>query len=193
MARLASAPYLLAMGNTKPHKELPTLLNAFGILAPSFPDLRLLLVGSEPAGYLQSQLKRCATDISERVTFTGPVTTPNCGPSTRAPRSSSAPPATRDSGCRPWRPWQLGAPVVCADAASLPEVVGEAALLFPAGEQGRLATTLARVLRDPVLRADLAAAGTSARRQFTWANTAAATVAVYAAGARQTPIWLGPG
>jgi glycosyltransferase involved in cell wall biosynthesis len=180
-ARPASTRYLLSMGNTKPHKDLPTLLSAFGILAPSFPDLRLLLVGPEPLGYLRSELEGVPLEVSSRVTFTGPVTDPELRALYAGASVFICPSRYEGFGLPLLEAMALGTPVVCTDAASLPEVVGEAALLFPAGEQGTLATTLARVLRDPVSRRNLAAAGRARAAQFTWAGTAAATVAVYTA------------
>ena len=178
---LASTPYLLAMGNTKPHKDLPTLLNAFGILAPSFPDLNLVLVGPEPAGYLQTQLKRVPTDISRRVSFTGLVSDGELRALYARATVFVCPSRYEGFGLPALEAMALGAPVICADAASLPEVTGDAGLLFPTGEPGVLATTLAHVLRDPVQRHSLTAAGRKRAAHFSWARTAAATVAVYSA------------
>jgi len=73
----------------------------------------------------------------------------------------------------------LGAPVVRAHAASLPEVVGDAALLFPAGDSAALAVALSRLLDDPALRERLSRAGRERAVEFAWQHTAAATVAVY--------------
>jgi len=73
----------------------------------------------------------------------------------------------------------LGAPVVRADAASLPEVVGDAALLFPTGDATALSAALSRVLYDLALRERLSRAGRERAAQFTWERTAAATVSVY--------------
>jgi glycosyltransferase involved in cell wall biosynthesis len=181
LALLTAAPYVLAMGNTKPHKELPTLLNAFGILAPSFPDLRLLLVGPEPGGYLRSQLKSVPVEITERVIFTGQVDDAELRALYAGATVFVCPSRYEGFGLPALEAMALGAPVVCADAGSLPEVVGSAGLMFPAGEQGRLATAVAHVLRDPVLRHRLISAGRTHAAQFAWADTAAATVAVYTA------------
>ncbi len=82
-------------------------------------------------------------------------------------------------GLPPLEAMALGAPVVCADAASLPEVVGDAALLFPAGDAVALAAALSRVLDDLALRERLSRAGRERAARFTWERTAAATVAVY--------------
>jgi glycosyltransferase involved in cell wall biosynthesis len=73
----------------------------------------------------------------------------------------------------------FGAPVVCSDAASLPEVVGEAALLVPPGDPDLLAEALGRVLRDPGLAEDLRARGRARAAAFTWARAAEETVSVY--------------
>ncbi len=178
---LTASPYLLAMGNTRPHKDLPTLLRAFGILAASLPDVRLVLVGPEPPGYLQTQLAGVPSDVSARVIFTGPVSDGELRALYSAATAFVCPSRYEGFGLPVLEAMALGTPVVCTDSASLPEVTGDAALLFPAGEHGTLATTLAHVLRDPILRHDLAAAGRERAARFTWAATAAATVAVYSA------------
>jgi alpha-1,3-rhamnosyl/mannosyltransferase len=72
-----------------------------------------------------------------------------------------------------------GAPVVCSDATSLPEVVGDAALLFPAGDHAAAAAQISRVLDEPALRSSLVEAGAARAASFSWERTAAATVDVY--------------
>jgi len=191
LAHLASPPYLLSMGNTKPHKDLATLLRAFAQLATSGPDLRLLLVGAEPPGYLGVALAGVPPDVRARVAFTGRVSdaelrTLYAGALAFAFPSRyegfGLPPLEAMAlgvGLPPLEAMALGAPVVCADAASLPEVVGDAALLFPAGNAAALAAALSRVLDDPALHERLSQAGRERAAQFTWERTAAATVAVY--------------
>jgi len=73
----------------------------------------------------------------------------------------------------------FGTPVVCSDAASLPEVAGEAAVLFPAGDAEALAKAVRSVLDDPERREDLSRRGQEQAAQFSWTSAAAATVAVY--------------
>jgi alpha-1,3-rhamnosyl/mannosyltransferase len=71
-----------------------------------------------------------------------------------------------------------GAPVLCCDTSSLPEVVGAAALRV-ATTPAALAAGLAQLLADPVLRAELRQAGLRRAAQFSWPSTAEATLAVY--------------
>jgi len=176
---LASASYLLSMGNTKPHKDLHTLLEAFKILAISFPELRLLLVGPEQPGYLEERLADAPAAIAGRVHFTGPVDDARLRSLYAKAEAFVFPSRYEGFGLPALEAMALGTPVVCADAASLPEVVADAALLFPPGEQQALSTRLGELLSDPVLRQRSAEAGLARTSQFTWAKTAEATVAVY--------------
>jgi len=179
LAHLASPPYLLSMGNTKPHKDLPTLLRAFARLTPPQPDLRLLLVGAEPTGYLGAVLAGVPPDVRARVAFTGRVSDAELRALYAGASAFVFPSRYEGFGLPPLEAMALGAPVVCANVASLPEVVGDAALLFPAGDVAALARTLARLLDDLTERERLSRAGRERAAQFTWERTAAATVAVY--------------
>jgi glycosyltransferase involved in cell wall biosynthesis len=72
-----------------------------------------------------------------------------------------------------------GCPVVASTEGSLPEVVGDAGLLVPAGDPAALARALAEVLTDPVARLGLVVAGRDRARGFSWERTARETLAVY--------------
>jgi alpha-1,3-rhamnosyl/mannosyltransferase len=71
-----------------------------------------------------------------------------------------------------------GAPVLCCDTSSIPEVVGDAALRVRP-DVDSLATGLSRLLEDATLREMLSVAGRQQSRQFSWRKTAEATLAVY--------------
>lgn len=173
------ARYLLSMGNTRPHKDLPTLLRAFTTLAAEHPELRLLLAGAEVPGYLDSELSSAPPALRGRVAFTGRVSDPEL----RALYANAAafvfPSRYEGFGMPPLEAMALGAPVVTTTAASLPEVVGDAALVFDPGDTRELARLLERLLEDPLLARDVRARGREQASLFTWAATAEATVAVY--------------
>jgi glycosyltransferase involved in cell wall biosynthesis len=71
-------------------------------------------------------------------------------------------------------------PVVCADATSLPEVAGDAAILFDPRDTAALATALRRVLDDANLADDLRERGRARAALFTWEACAAGVLEVYA-------------
>jgi glycosyltransferase involved in cell wall biosynthesis len=72
-----------------------------------------------------------------------------------------------------------GTPVVASAAASLPEVVGAAALTVAPTDDDGLAAAIRRVLTDPVLAADLRLRGLARAACFSWTRTAAETARVY--------------
>lgn len=180
LAALAASSYLLAMGSTRPHKGLDELLSAFGTLAPSFPELRLLLVGTEPPGFLDSQYEDAPPDTRRRVTFTGDVIDEDLRALYTGASVFVVSSRYEGFGLPVLEAMALGTPVVCSDAASLPEVAGEAALTYPTDEHAKLATSVTRVLRDARLRRRLVKAGHDRAAQFSWAKAAEATAAVYA-------------
>ena len=81
-----------------------------------------------------------------------------------------------------------GGRVVCANSSSLPEVVGDAALLFAWDDADALAAQLTRILHDDVLRDRLTLAGAAQSMKFNWSATAAATLAVFEEAATRGPL-----
>ena len=77
-----------------------------------------------------------------------------------------------------------GVPVACSDASSLPEVAGDAALLFPPQDPAAIAAAIERLLSDAALADRLRAAGRERAARFSWAATARGTAASYERAAR---------
>ncbi len=77
-----------------------------------------------------------------------------------------------------------GTPVVVADASSLPEVVGDAALRVPPDDVAGWTTALWRLLGDEALRTELRRRGLQRARQFSYEQVARKTAAIYAQVAR---------
>ena len=73
-----------------------------------------------------------------------------------------------------------GVPVACADTSSLPEVAGDAALLFDPRSEPAIAQAVERLLGDPSLARDLRERGLARAREFSWERTARLTLASYA-------------
>ncbi len=186
---LGDAPFVLSMGNTKPHKDLPTLLAAFqGVVkaessrspdaAGATPaDLRLLLVGTEPPQYLAAWLTDRAAGARAR--FTGRVTDGQLRTLFERAAVFAFPSRYEGFGLPPLEAMSLGTPTIVADAASLPEVVDDAAIRFKPGDPASLQAELVYVLGSPAVAADFAARGRDRGARFSWARTAEDTVAVY--------------
>ena len=72
-----------------------------------------------------------------------------------------------------------GAPVVCSNSSSLPEIAGDAALLVDPADTGAIAAALRRVLSEPALAEELRRSGYRRAAQFSWERAARETLAVY--------------
>jgi glycosyltransferase involved in cell wall biosynthesis len=88
-------------------------------------------------------------------------------------------------GWPPLEAMACGTPVVVSNAASLPEVVGDAGLMVAPHDHYGLAQALEAVLSRDELHRSLAAKGLARARQFTWERTARQTLAVYQEVARE--------
>jgi glycosyltransferase involved in cell wall biosynthesis len=73
-----------------------------------------------------------------------------------------------------------GVPVACSDASSLPEVAGDAALMFDPRDEQAIASAMRRLLNEPAVAEDLRRRGLSRVREFTWERTARLTLESYA-------------
>ena len=82
-------------------------------------------------------------------------------------------------GIPPLEAMASGCAVACSNSSSVPEVVGDAAILFNAGNVEAMRDALERVCFDDVLRADLIKAGLERVRCLSWDRCADETVAVY--------------
>jgi glycosyltransferase involved in cell wall biosynthesis len=69
-----------------------------------------------------------------------------------------------------------GTPVVCSNAASIPEVVGDAALMFDPTKPEEIAESLLKIIGDESLRRELIKKGKARAALFTWDNTARKTL-----------------
>jgi glycosyltransferase involved in cell wall biosynthesis len=72
-----------------------------------------------------------------------------------------------------------GCPVIASNASSIPEVVGDAGILFDPYDVNKLADHIFEVLSDDLLRANLSKKGLDRAKQFTWDRCALETFKVY--------------
>ena len=150
-----------------PIKGLDTLIGAAQRLRESGRRFELIVVGTPRAAH--SELATFRTGLSD-VELADLLRSAEiaCVPSRYEGFSL---PAVEAMAC--------GTPLVATKAGALPEVIGPAGLLVPPSDPDRLAAALGRLLAEPDLRAELAAAGIARAAGFTWRRCAEATVAGY--------------
>ncbi|MBN1193670.1 MAG: glycosyltransferase family 4 protein [Coriobacteriia bacterium] len=167
--------FILSMGNTKPHKDLPTLLQAFAALEDE--SLVLVLSGVDQEGYASSVLGQ--DRAASRVRFTGPISDDMLRALYSNAELLAFPSLYEGFGLPPLEAMSFGTPVVVSAAASLPEVVGDAALTFAPGDRDALADAMGQVLSDAGMASELSRRGKARAGELTWSRTAGLTAAVY--------------
>ena len=175
-------PYLLAVGNLQPRKNLVRLIQAFTIVAGRGHDVDLVIVG--PRHYRADDAVAAASPVSERVHFTGYVTDRQLSACYECATAFVFPSLYEGFGLPALEAMAHGVPMACSDAGSLPEVCGDAAILFDPHSIDAIADSVGRLLDDSDLRRRLATAGPERARQFSWTRTAELTLDVYRAVAR---------
>ncbi len=172
--------YLLFVGTLEPRKDLPTLLRSFASLGPAAKDVCLAVAGRP--GWLYKQVYDLAESLrlGDRVRFLGGVSAADLPALYSGARLFVLPSLYEGFGMPVLEAMACGAPVVCANTSSLPEIAGDAALLFPPGDVAALAQAITAILSDGDLRRQLTERGFARAARFSWETTARQTLAVYA-------------
>ena len=169
--------FLLYLGINKPHKNLTTLIQAYARLPASAPPL--VIAGAWDARYPEAKTTAQTLGLGSRVRFLGPVDEADLPALYTAATAFVFPSFYEGFGLPVLEAMACGTPVACSNVSSLPEVAGDAALLFAPGDARALAGALERLIEDHALRAELRQLGLAQAARFTWAHTAAATLGVY--------------
>lgn len=172
-------PYILFVGSQTPRKNLGRCLEAFARLRRRFADVLFVVAG--PAPRKHSPVERLASrlEIAAGVRVVGPVADDELVMLYNGAALFVFPSLYEGFGLPPLEAMACGAPVVCSNAASLPETAGEAALTVPPDDVAALTRAMEMVLTDRSLAADLRRRGPEHAARFSWERTAVETLTVY--------------
>lgn len=174
-------PYLLSIGTAEPRKDLPGLVRAFAELAGTHPDLRLVIAGAPGwgtdaldaavavlPGAVRARIDRPGwIDDTERVRLLAGATV------------FAYPSLYEGFGFPPLEAMAMGVPVVATRAGSLPEVLGDACPLVPAGDPHAFASAVDLLLADDAQRATQVEAGRRQAAKYRWSAMADGITSVY--------------
>jgi glycosyltransferase involved in cell wall biosynthesis len=176
--------YILYLGGLDQRKNVPQLVHAFAHVhrLVGDPNLQLLIAGNpdKQKGPLFPDPRPVAADLG----MTGQIIYRFIEEEDKPVLYSAAslfvfPSLYEGFGLTPLEAMSCGAPVVCSNRTSLPEVVGDAAIMVDPENTQKLVEAMRRVLTDDVLQADLRARSLQRATQFSWRKTATETLAVY--------------
>ncbi|MBR0140246.1 MAG: glycosyltransferase family 4 protein [Firmicutes bacterium] len=159
--------WLLSVSTLEPRKNIALLLSAFKAIENDHPDLKLVLCGR--AGWNPSAVFPEGAPDPERVILTGYVDDGELPLLYGGASAFVFPSKYEGFGLPPLEAMAMGCPVVSSDAASMPEVLGDAAIFFKSEDEDDLVRALKRVLSlSEEERAELTERGRKRAASFSW-------------------------
>lgn len=172
--------FILCVGSINPRKNILRLIEAFSKLPSNFlGHYRLVIVGKKSWGYDEIFYKVKELKLEEKVIFTGFVAEEDLPYLLNAADLFVFPSLYEGFGIPPLEAMACGIPVVASNASSIPEVVGDAALLFDPYNVDEMAAAMYRALTDEQLRIELRQKGFECVKLFSWERAAKETLSVY--------------
>lgn len=175
-------PYVLYVGTLDPRKNVPALIRAYDRMRRSHPHLEHRLVLAGRFGWGTDEVRQAwqAAGFRNDILLTDYV------PESDLPLLYAAadlfvfPSWYEGFGLPPLEAMAAGCPVVAGSGGSLPEVVGDAAVIIdPMRAEDELAEHMPRLLEDDAERARMRVAGRQRVQHFSWDETARRTANAY--------------
>jgi len=172
--------YVLFVGTIQPRKNLERLIEAFSLLAPSYPALDLVLAGK--LGWLYDKILKAPQKfkVRKRVQFLGHVSDGDLAVLYQKATVFCLPSLTEGFGLPVLEAMAAGTPVVAAKTGALPEIVGKAGLLIDPLKVREIAGAIGLILENKTLAEGLRGQGFTRVKQFFWGKTGRQTLKIIA-------------
>jgi len=172
--------FVLYVGNIKPHKNLVRLIEAFSELrSGELEDVKLLIIGDEISKLPALRHAVHRHKLHKHVRFLGYVPDDQLAVLYRLAGVFVFPSLYEGFGLPPLEAMASGTPVVVSNVSSLPEVVGDAAVLVDPHDIDSIVDGLRCVLTNPARADDMRRKGLERSREFSWERSVARTLEVY--------------
>ena len=172
--------FILAVGNIQPRKNLASLVKAFGMLVDKTPfSHKLVLVGKALFRELDVFQEIVKWGLVDRVVFTGYVEDRDLPSLYAAAHLFVYPSVYEGFGLPLLEAMACGTPVIASKTSSIPEVVGDAALMIDPYDVSGIANAIGFLLSNEAIRRQMSQKGLRQARMFNWETTAAETLKVY--------------
>jgi glycosyltransferase involved in cell wall biosynthesis len=175
---LGERSVLLSLSAKRPHKNLLALIGALARIPAERRPL-LVLPGYPTWHEAELRSRAAAAGVAEDVRFLSWLSGEELEGLWALAQAFVFPSLYEGFGLPVLEAMARGVPVACSNASSLPEVAGDAALLFDPHQESSIADALERLLGEPALGEQLSARGLARAREFTWERTARLTLESY--------------
>ena len=161
--------FILYAGNIKPHKNLERVIEAFHMIRRGeLEHVKLLIIGDEISKYAGLRRTVHRYKLHKHVRFFGFVPDATLAILYRLASVFVFPSLYEGFGLPPLEAMASGTPVITSNISSLPEVVGDAAMLIDPYQPDAIAGAMRRVMLDERLRDDMRERGLARAREFSW-------------------------
>lgn len=177
----SGAPFVLAIGTEERRKDLPTLVRAFGQLAPGNHRLHLVLAGmpGDQTHDIDEAVGSLPPEVRSRALRLGPVDDAAKRWLLRHASALAYPSLDEGFGFPILEAQAAGTPVVASDVGAVAEIAGAGAHLVRDRSYEAFAEHLLQVLDDTALRLSLITAGHENLARYSWTATAGGLVDLY--------------
>lgn len=174
-------PIIISVGSEHPRKNMKTILRTIAHIKKQFPHVLLLKIGD--AGILSGRRETLDTidqlDLRNNVKLLGNVPTERVNELYQIADALVFPSHHEGFGMPPLEAMAAGCPVVCSNTTSIPEIVGDAAIMHESDDFHALAKSIIHIMTNAEFRHRLIEKGRERVTHFSWKKAAHDMLAVY--------------
>lgn len=172
--------FILYVGNTKPYKNILTLLKAFKLFKAALDtDYSLVIAGKKDRFHQTTFQTAKELGLLPHIKFVDNFMEKELPLLYNLAKLFVFPSYYEGFGLPPLEAISCGTPVIASNRASLPEVLGESAILIEPDDAEGFAKAMKDVLTDEDLRKQMSQKGIKQSKKFSWEKTAKETLNVY--------------
>ncbi len=178
-------PFLLYAGNIRPQKNIPRLVEAFAVAKnelaahPIYKDLRLIIIGDDISHNPAVRRAFLHSRVESGARFLGFVPLDTLRVFYECAEAFVFPSLYEGFGLPPLEAMAVGTPVITSNVSSLPEAVGDAAMLVNPENVFDIARGIREVLLNTELKAELVRRGKERVSRYSWERTAREVLEIY--------------
>jgi glycosyltransferase involved in cell wall biosynthesis len=170
--------YILYLGTLEPRKNIERLISAYAQLKQRQPIVPPLIIAGKK-GWLYDGIFEKARSLTDNIHFTGYIPEEDKPGLLAGALFFCFPSLYEGFGLPPLEAMACGTPVLCSNAASLPEVVGDAGLLVDPFSVEEIADGMERLYTNEILRTDMKQKGITQAARFDWERSSGELFKIY--------------
>ena len=172
--------FILYIGGFSPRKNIVGLIEAFSKLTKYYDgNISLVIAGKKGASYETYKNRASELNVSDKVIFPGFISLEHLPYLYNAAELFVYPSFYEGFGLPPVEAMACGIPVIASNTTSLPEIVGDCAVLIDPNNIDEIYSSMLRVLEDNMLRDKLILSGLIRVSELNWKHTAKKTIMAY--------------